>query len=450
MSSTFGSQDSSGEPEVASGKEYAELLLRAQAAVNGLQRAAAGKVGPPSMSAEYDVLERERPAAVKIISPPGSPRLERLQVLDQLNQQLLDQWRQRAQQEAQMSEEWRLRADKEAARKLAKARAAEEAQRKAKERVMRAKAAKSKPKWGESPEKFAIRARATSNILSQASDFLQAAEEDVLGALEVAAVTAAPMSGRTVPASGRTAPSCGRTPPASGRTPPASGRPASATSAPASWRTPMRMELFPWNRHAPRESSPLEEVGFGDSPPKDEWIEGAVAFSYATALHANARRPRSPAEILRATSPRIDQPSHRKENLATLQRLVSQPEPRHLAARPDLAALTLAPSPTQAATNYLLEYSPNSRAALALSSSPTVLTDTESLLARLAGPGSTPSPPRRTLTDKEKAARTGGAKGPNGRTILYDTQGAYYMTPKGPVRETESHEVWEDVINMSA
>ena len=212
----------------------------------------------------------------------------------------------------------------------------------------------------------------------------------------------------------------------------------------------MRMELFPWNRHAPRESSPLEEVGFGDSPPKDEWIEGAVAFSYATALHANARRPRSPAEILRATSPRIDQPSHRKENLATLQRLVSQPEPRHLAARPDLAALTLAPSPTQAATNYLLEYSPNSRAALALSSSPTVLTDTESLLARLAGPGSTPSPPRRTLTDKEKAARTGGAKGPNGRTILYDTQGAYYMTPKGPVRETESHEVWEDVINMSA
>jgi hypothetical protein len=29
-------------------------------------------------------------------------------------------------------------------------------------------------------------------------------------------------------------------------------------------------------------------------------------------------------------------------------------------------------------------------------------------------------------------------------------QGAYYMTPKGPVRETESHEVWEDVINMSA
>jgi hypothetical protein len=269
------------------------------------------------MSAEYDVLERERPAAVKIISPPGSPRLERLQVLDQLNQQLLDQWRQRAQQEAQMSEEWRLRADKEAARKLAKARAAEEAQRKAKERVMRAKAAKSKPKWGESPEKFAIRARATSNILSQASDFLQAAEEDVLGALEVAAVTAAPMSGRTVPASGRTAPSCGRTPPASGRTPPASGRPASATSAPASWRTPMRMELFPWNRHAPRESSPLEEVGFGDSPPKDEWIEGAVAFSYATALHANARRPRSKPQIIRATSPRIDQPSQRRENIAT-------------------------------------------------------------------------------------------------------------------------------------
>jgi ABC-type sugar transport system ATPase subunit len=38
------------------------------------------------------VLERERPAAVKIISPPGSPRLERLQVLDQLNQQLLELW----------------------------------------------------------------------------------------------------------------------------------------------------------------------------------------------------------------------------------------------------------------------------------------------------------------------------------------------------------------------
>lgn len=79
------------------------------------------------------------------------------------------------------------------------------------------------------------------------------------------------------------------------------------------------MELFAWNRHAPRDTSAIaKETGFGDKPPHRVWVKGAEACSRTASVIANTRRPQALIHGKWPSSRHYEQRNSRKSLSTTL------------------------------------------------------------------------------------------------------------------------------------